>query len=59
MVSGEILPNQQKLYVGEAMKKTEREAKIQQQNIEFKNNRNKSNLFVKGFTEEMTLEELR
>ena len=59
MVSGENLPNQQKLYVGEAMKKTDREAKIQQQNIEFKNNRNKSNLFVKGFTEEMTLEELR
>ena len=48
-----------KLYVKEALKKSDREAERIRDTIKYKNSKKRCNLYVKGFPENVTEEELR
>lgn len=48
-----------KFYVKEALKKSDREAERLRDTIKYKNSKKRCNLYVKGFPENITEEELR
>lgn len=58
-VNGEVLPENKKLYVKEALKKTDREAERLRETIKYKSSKKRCNLYVKGFPDTMTEEALR
>ena len=58
-VRGQTLPENRKLYVKEALKKTDREAERLRETIKYKSSKKRCNLYVKGFPENMTEEDLR
>jgi len=51
--------NDKKLYVKEALKKSDREAERLRDTIKYKNSKKRCNLYVKGFPENCTEEDLR
>ena len=57
-IDGEPLPEGKKLYVKEALKKTDREAERLRETIKYKSSKKRCNLYVKGFPENMTEGEL-
>jgi len=59
MVNGILLPDNKKLYVKEALKRTDREAERLRETIKYKSSKKRCNLYVKGFPETMTEDELR
>ena len=58
-VNGVLLPDNKKLYVKEALKRTDREAERLRETIKYKSSKKRCNLYVKGFPETMTEDELR
>jgi len=59
MINGQQLPDNKKLYVKEALKKTDREAERLRETIKYKSSKKRCNLYVKGFPDTMTENELR
>ena len=59
MINGEPLPDNKKLYVKEALKRTDREAERLRETIKYKSSKKRCNLYVKGFPDTMTEEQLR
>jgi polyadenylate-binding protein len=59
MINGEPLPDNKKLYVKEALKRTDREAERLRETIKYKSSKKRCNLYVKGFPDTMTEDELR
>ena len=58
-VNGVTLPENKKLYVKEALKKTDREAERLRETIKYKSSKKRCNLYVKGFPENMPEDDLR
>ena len=58
-MNGIPLPDNKKLYVKEALKRTDREAERRRETIKYKSSKKRCNLYVKGFPETMTEDELR
>ena len=58
-INGLPLPNKKKLYVTEALKRTEREAERRRETIKYKNSKKRCNLYVKGYPKTMSEQELR
>jgi len=58
-VNGITLPDNKKLYVKEALKRTDREAERLRETIKYKSSKKRCNLYVKGFPETMSEDELR
>ena len=58
-VNGQPLPDNRKLYVKEALKRTDREAERLRETIKYKSSKKRCNLYVKGFPENWTEDELR
>ena len=59
VINGVALPENKKLYVKEALKRTDREAERLRETIKYKSSKKRCNLYVKGFPENMTEDELR
>ena len=59
VVNGQTLPDNKKLYVKEALKRTDREAERLRETIKYKSSKKRCNLYVKGFPENWTEEDLR
>lgn len=59
LVNGVPLPDNKKLYVKEALKRTDREAERLRETIKYKSSKKRCNLYVKGFPPTMTEDELR
>ena len=59
MINGEPLPENKKLYVKEALKRTDREAERLRETIKYKSSKKRCNLYVKGFPDTMAEEDLR
>ena len=59
VVGGKQLPEGKKFYVKEALKKSEREAERKRETIKYKSSKKRCNLYVKGFPENITEQELR
>ena len=59
VINGVQLPDNKKLYVKEALKKTDREAERLRETIKYKSSKKRCNLYVKGFPDCMTENELR
>ena len=53
------IPLEKRFYVKEALPATEREAERKRETIKYKNSKKRCNLYVKGFPEEATEEDLR
>ena len=58
-VNGIPLKDNKRLYVKEALKKSDREAERLRDTIKYKNSKKRCNLYVKGFPENVTEEDLR
>jgi len=58
-VNGVALPENKKLYVKEALKRTDREAERLRETIKYKSSKKRCNLYVKGFPENMPEDDLR
>jgi len=58
-INGVTLPDNKKLYVKEALKRTDREAERLRETIKYKSSKKRCNLYVKGFPENWTEEDLR
>ena len=58
-INGVQLPDNKKLYVKEALKRTDREAERLRETIKYKSSKKRCNLYVKGFPDTMTEDELR
>lgn len=58
-INGVPLPDNKKLYVKEALKRTDREAERLRETIKYKSSKKRCNLYVKGFPDNMTEDELR
>ena len=58
-LNGRELGENFKLYIREALKKSEREAQIMRDSRKFKNSKKRCNLYVKGFDETVTEEDLK
>lgn len=58
-IDGQELPDKKKLYVKEALKKDDRKAERLRDTIKYKNSKKRCNLYVKGFPETMSEDELR
>lgn len=59
VINGITLPDNKKLYVKEALKKTERDAERLRETIKYKSSKKRCNLYVKGFPENWTEDNLR
>jgi len=59
MINGESLPDNKKLYVKEALKRTDREAERLRETIKYKSSKKRCNLYVKGFPDTMAENDLR
>ena len=59
VINGAPLPDNKKLYVKEALKRMEREAERLRELIKYKSSKKRCNLYVKGFPENMTEDQLR
>jgi len=59
VINGVALPENKKLYVKEALKRTDREAERLRETIKYKSSKKRCNLYVKGFPDTMTEDELR
>ena len=59
VINGAPLPDNKKLYVKEALKRMEREAERLRELIKYKSSKKRCNLYVKGFPETMTEDQLR
>jgi polyadenylate-binding protein len=59
MVNGVQLPDNKKLYVKEALKKTDRVAERLRETIKYKSSKKRCNLYVKGFPDTMPEDDLR
>lgn len=58
-INGVPIPDNKKLYVKEALKKTDREAERLRETIKYKSSKKRCNLYVKGFPDTMQEEDLR
>lgn len=58
-VGGQEVPEGKKFYVREALKKNEREAERLLQSIKYKSSKKRCNLYVRGFREDISEEQLR
>jgi len=58
-IGGITLPDNKKLYVKEALKRTDREAERLRETIKYKSSKKRCNLYVKGFPDTMSEEDLR
>jgi len=58
-IDGVPIPDNKKLYVKEALKKTDREAERLRETIKYKSSKKRCNLYVKGFPDTMQEEDLR
>lgn len=58
-INGVPLEDNKKLYVKEALKRTDREAERLRETIKYKSSKKRCNLYVKGFPDTMPEEELR
>ena len=59
VINGVPLPDNKKLYVKEALKKTDRESERLRETIKYKSSKKRCNLYVKGFPDTWTEDELR
>ena len=59
VVNGVVMPDNKKLYVKEALKRTDREAERLRETIKYKSSKKRCNLYVKGFPDTMSEDELR
>ena len=58
-LNGQPLPENKRLYVKEALKKIDREAERLRETIKYKSSKKRCNLYVKGFPDNMTEDQLR
>lgn len=58
-LNGKDMGNGKKLYVKEALKKSEREIEVTREALKYKNSKKRCNLYVKGFPQNTTEETLR